>query len=177
MSSLVSARILRVTFAVFALVLSTTTPASAQESDGRIDGRVSDSTHTVVPGANVRVAGTTAATTTDARGEFSLSHVPAGQQLLIVRRIGFAADSARVEVAGGATVRADLVLRPTAQSLERVIISASPRLNETSEQALEKQRNADNIVTVLSGDVIRALPNANAAEAAARIPGRLDGAR
>jgi TonB-dependent receptor len=34
-----------------------------------------------------------------------------------------------------------------------------------------KQRNADGIVSVLSGDVIRSLPNANAAEAAARIPG------
>ena len=52
-----------------------------------------------------------------------------------------------------------------------MVVSASPRLNETTEQALFKQRNADNIVTVLSGDVIRALPNANAAEAAARIPG------
>ncbi|MFI5312189.1 MAG: TonB-dependent receptor plug domain-containing protein, partial [Gemmatimonadales bacterium] len=67
------------------------------------------------------------------------------------------------------SLRADSVRR--AQRLATVTVSASPRLNETTERALEKQRTADNILTVLSGDVIRALPNANAAEAAARIPG------
>jgi TonB-dependent receptor len=45
------------------------------------------------------------------------------------------------------------------------------RSGETKAQALDKQKDADNIVSVLSGDEIRALPNANAAEAAGRIPG------
>jgi outer membrane receptor for ferrienterochelin and colicin len=55
--------------------------------------------------------------------------------------------------------------------LRQIVVTASPRLNETQQAALDKQRKADNIVSVMSGDEIRALPNANAAEAAARIPG------
>ena len=48
---------------------------------------------------------------------------------------------------------------------------SSPRLNETTAGALQEQKHADNILTVMSGDEIRALPNANAAEALARLPG------
>ncbi len=55
--------------------------------------------------------------------------------------------------------------------LAAILVRASPRLADTREAALAKQRSAGNIVTVMSGDEIRALPNANAAEAAARIPG------
>lgn len=152
--------------------LASATVATAQQgNEGTVSGRVSDSTHTAVTGANVRVSGVMLATTTDVRGYFSLPHIPAGQRLLIVRRLGFAADSALVDVRAGSTVTVDLVLRPSAQALAGVLISTSPRLNETREQALEKRKNADNIISVLSGDVIRALPNANAAEAAARVPG------
>ena len=52
-----------------------------------------------------------------------------------------------------------------------MISKASPRLNETKQLALQQQKTAANIVNVMSGDEIRALPNYNAAEAAARIPG------
>ena len=78
-----------------------------------------------------------------------------------------------ITVTAGAqdTTKVPLKTKSDTTKLNKVIISTSPRLNETKEQALEKQRNASNIITVVSGDVIRALPNANAAEAVARIPG------
>ena len=44
------------------------------------------------------------------------------------------------------TVTHDFVLTAVARELERVIISASPRLNETTEQALLRRKSADNIV-------------------------------
>jgi hypothetical protein len=64
-----------------------------------------------------------------------------------------------------------VVLRAIPVELKQVAVIASPRLNETPQPALDKKRKADNIVSVMSGEEIRALPNANAAEAAARIPG------
>ena len=64
-----------------------------------------------------------------------------------------------------------MVLRAIPVELKQVAVIASPRLNETPQPALDKKRKADNIVSVMSGEEIRALPNANAAEAAARIPG------
>jgi outer membrane receptor protein involved in Fe transport len=44
-------------------------------------------------------------------------------------------------------------------------------LGETKAAALERRANAPNVVTVLSGDEIRALPTLNAAEAAGRLSG------
>ena len=65
----------------------------------------------------------------------------------VVRRTGFAPDSFTVTIRAGETVTHDIILDAAARELDRVIISASPRLNETIEQALAKQKNADNLVT------------------------------
>ncbi len=149
------------------------TPRSlvAQQGDGALHGRITDSTRAGIAAALIHLSGTTLGAYSSTTGEFDVGHVPSGTYTISVRRRGYAADSFTVAIRAGEVTTRDIVLRLAAQSLDAVIISASPRLNETKEQALDKQRNADNIVTVLSGDVIRSLPNANAAEAAARIPG------
>ena len=147
------------------------TPAVAQQAEGSLRGRVVDTVRAGVLGAAVHVAGAPLGASSDARGEFAISHIAAGTHLIIVRRTGFSPDSFTVAIVAGETVTREIVLKTAVRELDRVIISASPRLNETTAQALAKQKNASNIVRVLSGDVIRALPNANAAEAAARIPG------
>jgi len=65
----------------------------------------------------------------------------------------------------------NFTLKTSATPLAGMVVSASARLNETRLNALDRQLRADNIVSILSGDEIRALPNANAAEAVARMPG------
>ncbi|MEP6730681.1 MAG: TonB-dependent receptor [bacterium] len=153
------------------MLLASVAQIARAQQDGIIRGTVADSAGVGIASAIVRVSGANVGTYSGSRGEYRIEHVPAGVYTVAVRRSGYAPDSFHVTVRAGETVTHDVMLRNAAQGLERLIISASPRLNETKEQALEKQRNADNIVSVLSGDVIRALPNANAAEAAARIPG------
>lgn len=145
--------------------------AFAQQDEGTIRGHVTDTTHAGVLAAQLRVNGTPLGGATDESGAFEIPHVPSGTRMVIVQRIGFVTDSVRVDVRAGAATTFDVTLRRSTQRLASMIISTSPRLNETQAQALEKQRNADNIVQVLSGDVIRSLPNANAAEAIARMPG------
>jgi TonB-dependent receptor len=129
------------------------------------DGRV------VVSGAAIHISGTTLGASSDARGDYVVARIAPGSYTAVIKRSGFTADSFTVTIRAGETVTHDVALSAAARELDRVIISASPRLNASTEQALVKQRNADNLITVLSGDIIRALPNANAAEAAARIPG------
>jgi TonB-dependent receptor len=162
---------LLVATSVAAALASTPAASRAQQSEGSIRGRVTDTTRAGVVGAQLRVNGTTIGTVTDDHGAFTIGQVPSGMRIVIVRRAGFLADSFKVDVHAGAGATLDVTLRPSTQRLASVLISTSPRLNETQEQALEKQRNADNILTVISGDVIRSLPNANAAEAIARVPG------
>jgi TonB-dependent receptor len=154
-----------------ALCAAISSGARAQQGEGVIRGRVADSTKAPVLGAQLRVSGTAIGALSDEQGAFRIDRVPAGMRTVIVARAGFVTDSFKVDVRAGAAVTLDVTLRHSSTKLATVLISTSPRLNETQEQALEKQRNADNIVTVLSGDVIRSLPNANAAEAIARLPG------
>jgi TonB-dependent receptor len=143
----------------------------AQDKEGTIRGRVTDANRVPIPSATLGISGASSSTISNASGGFVMEHVRAGQRLLVVRRPGFSPDSIVIEVLAGATVTQDVTLQSNAQQLANILVSTSPRLNETTEQALFKQRNADNIISELSGDVIRSLPNANAAEAIARIPG------
>lgn len=145
--------------------------AKTLQSEGTIRGRVTNAARAGVQAVTVHVNGTRLGAYSDTQGDYAIEHVAAGSYTITARRAGFAADSFTVDVRDGETVTHDIALRAAAQSLASVLISTSPRLNETTEQALEKQKNAFNILSVLSGDVIRSLPNANAAEAVARLPG------
>jgi TonB-dependent receptor len=146
--------------------------AQPKEPRATIHGTVVDDKHLPIVAAVIRVAPARLGAVTDDAGAFTINGVAAGSYTLIVHRVGFAPDSTAIHVGSGETLVHDFVLHAaSARRLAAVVVSASPRLNETKEQALDKQRNAENLVTVLSGDEIRALPNANAAEAIARIPG------
>ncbi len=156
------------------VVLATANTARAQQNDtrtGGLRGHVTTNAQATVAGAAIHLGGTTLGASSDGSGSYTVTGIRPGSYVVLVRRGGFAADSFSVDIRGGETVTHDIVLTAVARELDRVIISASPRLNETTEQALLRRKNADGIVAILSGDVIRALPNANAAEAAARIAG------
>jgi len=84
--------------------------------------------------------------------------------------MGFAPDSASIVVSNGENVVHDARLRPAAELLGNIVVTAQ-RLGESEASALERRAEAPNLVNVMAGDVIRALPNANAAEAAGRMPG------
>lgn len=146
-------------------------PALAQTAGATLRGRVSATTGASIAGASILLNGTTLGASTDVRGEYVIRDIVPATYTVLVRRAGFAPDSFTFTARANDAIGHDVTLSLATRELEQITISASPRLNESVEQALSKQRNADNIVTVLSGDVIRSLPNANAAEAAARIPG------
>jgi TonB-dependent receptor len=157
---------------VLLATLSSLTTASAQGRESILRGTLTDTMRAPVAGAMVSLAGTRLGAMTSESGTYVIGRIAAGHYTVVIRRAGFATDSFAVVLAEGETVVRDRVLSTAGvQRLTGVVVSASPRLNETKEQALDRQRNADNIVSVLSGDEIRALPNANAAEAIARIPG------
>ncbi|HXD22011.1 MAG TPA: carboxypeptidase regulatory-like domain-containing protein, partial [Gemmatimonadaceae bacterium] len=139
---------------------------------GRVVGYVTDSTGTPLAGATVQVKGARLGARTGGDGRYHLEAVPAGNATVIVAYVGFAPDSSVVAVAANRSATHDVHMRNlSAYALAQVLVLASPRLSETKAAALARQREADNIVSVLSGDEIRSLPNFNAAEAAGRIPG------
>lgn len=145
---------------------------SPPNGTGRVVGYVTDSTGTPLAGATVQVSGTRLGARSTADGRYHLEAVPAGRPTVIITYVGFAPDSTAVDVAANRTTTHTVRMRSLgAYALAQMLILASPRLSETKAAALAKQRDADNLLSVLSGDEIRSLPNFNAAEAAGRIPG------
>ena len=145
--------------------------ARAQDSTGAVRGRVTQADGKPAAGVVVLLEQTRLGASTDDGGTYRIGGIAPGRYMVLFRRVGLATDSAVVFVSSRTTATLDIALQSQVQALGRITISASPRLNESKEQGLERRKAADNIVTVLSGDDIRALPNANAAEAVARIPG------
>ena len=141
----------------------------AQTGDGAIAGVVTDAAAKPLASATVRVLGTRFSTHTREDGAFRIDHIPAGTYRLTVDLIGFLPDTEHVSVTEAAVGSVRVGLRPAAVDLPAVLVTAH-RLGETKAAALDRQQVADNLVTVLAGDEIRALPNANAAEAAGRMP-------
>jgi hypothetical protein len=74
-----------------------------------------------IPSARVRVRGARSTSETDAQGRYTLSGLPAGTQQLDVRRIGYGATDALVELRSGSTTRSDV-------RLERVVSLDSVRV-------------------------------------------------
>ena len=155
-----------------ALVAALTWPAAVRAQEpGQISGTVADSTRQPITGAMIHLGGSQRGALTAGDGHYAVRGVPAGRYTLIVTAVGYRPDTSAVELASGGALTRNITLHALATQLQAVISKASPRLNETKQLALQQQKTAANIMNVMSGDEIRALPNYNAAEAAARIPG------
>jgi len=92
--------------------------ARAGESDtvalsgtAALSGRVLGPTNEPVPRADVRVRGAARATRTDSTGRYSLAQLPAGTQILDVRRFGYEVAEVPVELRNGVTTTKDVQLR------------------------------------------------------------------
>ena len=139
----------------------------SQGSKGTVTGRVLDIAGGVLKGARIELEPGGIQRVSDEQGEFTITGLDAGNFTVTISYVGLETHSATVEVRAGGTVRADAVLKVAASS-ESVIVSAERAVGEAEE--INRERTADNVVQVLSSDVIRSLPNANLADALGRLP-------
>jgi TonB-dependent receptor len=161
---------MRFRLAIVVAALAWPALASGQGA-GQVSGSIADTTHQPLVGATIHVAGTRLTVLTGGNGRYLVRGVPAGTHTVIATAVGFAPDTSTLAVPVNGTAPHDIVLHSVATQLAAMVSQASPRLNETVQAALQQQKTAANIMSVMSGDEIRSLPNYNAAEAAARIPG------
>ena len=141
--------------------------ASAQSTRGTVTGRATDSAGGVLQGAKIQLSPDEINAVSDEKGEFIIAGVETGTYEVRISYVGLESYSGTVEVKAGLTVRADAVLKVVAAS-ESVIVTAERAAGEAEE--VNRQRTADNVVQVLTADVIRSLPNANMADALGRLP-------
>ena len=135
-----------------------------------VTGEITDAGRTVAfPGAIVRIDGVPGSTTSDERGRFRLGNVPAGSYTLIVSYVGTEDTSISIEVPEEGVDLGDVVIGAAEQAaLEEIIVVGQAAAFAS---ALNQERSAHNLVSVLDTDAIGQFPDQNVAESLRRLTG------
>ena len=141
--------------------------AFSQGAKGAISGTVEDQAGAVLKGAQVTLETPAFNTVTDEEGHFYINDVAPGGYTLSITYVGFAKFSQSVTVSVGQVANIEAKLNLESQN-ETILVTA-PRVTGEAE-AVNIERNSDNLVQVMPEEVIRSLPNANMADALGRLP-------
>jgi iron complex outermembrane receptor protein len=142
--------------------------AAAQGATGTVTGRVVNAaTGAYLEGAEVAV-GNALPVLTDREGAFTVSAVAAGTQTMRVYYTGLDAGTQSVAVRGGQRTEANVSLGSSIQQLAAFTVSSS---REGEAASITKQRNADNVVNVVSTEAFGAVADGNIGNFMVRLPG------
>lgn len=136
------------------------------QGSGVVIGRVFDVAGNGVTGVEVSVVDTNLQVSTGERGAYRFGAVPVGTQTLLFVYLGFGTQTYEVEVTAGETLTQDVILEAFGEEID---VRDSPIL-EGQAAALNRQRNAINIKSIVAADQIGRFPDKNTAEATQRIP-------
>jgi TonB-dependent receptor len=134
-------------------------------ADGRVEGRVDrEGGRSWLTGAVVRLVELDRETSTGDDGRFTFGRVPAGSYTLDVSYLGLASVSQKVNVQDDVITRADATLA----AIEEIVVYGQA---SSTASALNQQRVADQITSIVTSDDFGQLPDANLSEALQRVPG------
>lgn len=118
-------------------------------------------------GAQVKVAELGLSTSSDGTGQYRFDNLPAGEYTLEVTYLGEQPSQYKIQVPATGVKQQNLVLE-SAKSIENVVVYAQ-RAGQAG--ALNMQKNADSIKSIVSADAIGQFPDQNVSEALQRLPG------
>ncbi len=155
---------------LFPLALALAAPLRAQSAaEGTIRGTVHSAvTRAFLDGASVQVEGTAMSATTARDGSFTFTHVPAGQYRLTVFYTGLATADRSVTVSAGRQSEVTVALAQRATVLETFTVT---EVREGSAASITKQRNAVNLVNVVSMDAYGNVNDGNIGHFLQKLPG------
>ena len=119
-------------------------------------------------GANVYITGTGMGTSTSDEGRYNIANVSPGTYTLKASYIGYESEEMEIIVTAGEELEQDFELNYVTIEGKTVEVTAQAR---GQMDAINKQLKAKSIKNIISSDRIQELPDANAAEAVARVPG------
>jgi len=154
-------------FIFILLLLGQTKQALAQGQKGAISGIVTDDSGAVLKGAQVTLESPVFNTVSDEQGRFYINDVASGSYTLTISYVGFTKFQREMSVPPGQVANIEATLKLQSQN-ESILVTA-PRVTGEAE-AVNIERNSDNLVQVMPAEVIRSLPNANLADALGRLP-------
>jgi len=153
-----------------ALLFLTTVIALPTYAQGTLTGHVRDPAGFGVASAEVRIAGGSTATVTDASGAFRIHGVPAGLVNVSARRIGFRPGSNDVNVGNGQTLDVTVVVDFTPLQLETVTVTAR-REPFDARLAGFRLRSQKHVGTFITRERIEASSSSNFSDLLRSVPG------
>lgn len=139
------------------------------QGTGAVRGVVYDkATDDGLPGANVIIQGTSIGAATDLDGKFILRNIPAGQHIVVASYLGYESETVTLDIIANRTIEVDFNLTLTALEGEEVTVTAQA-LGQI--EAINQQLASDKISNIVSENRIQELPDFNAAQSLARLPG------
>ena len=114
-------------------------------AQGEVSGRVmaADSGRPPVPGAEASIPKLGRTVMSDSSGRFSLKNVPRGEHLMVIRAIGFKAESSTVFIDRDEVVSSDVVLTRTSTTLpERRVEGAEERPPPKLVEFMERKKTS-----------------------------------
>ena len=152
----------------YALLLLLITNHAVLGQKATLEGIIKDASGPL-PGVKVVLENTEFKVLTDLEGRFLFSKIPAGTYTLSVNSAIYDEYQNSITLTDLEHKMLEPILLKTGTTKEDVVIS---RTAKTSEQkALNMMKNAQNVVTIVSADIIAKLPNKNASDVVARVPG------
>ncbi|MYD45328.1 MAG: TonB-dependent receptor [Gammaproteobacteria bacterium] len=134
--------------------------------DGQISGEVSSKdTGRSLAGAIVSIDELSLETTADSEGDFSFDEVPSGTYDINIKYLGFQTFTQEISIEDDETTTVTVEL---ADTIENMVVFGQA---SSTAAALNQQRAADIVSSVLSSDDFGQLPDANLSEALQRMPG------
>ncbi|MBK7978900.1 MAG: TonB-dependent receptor [Ignavibacteriae bacterium] len=151
---------------IFLLIITVSNNFSQNSS---LRGVVVDSqTKDPLPGANVILVGTSIGSATDIEGKFLIRNISSGQYKLKATYVGYDAKEMSVNLVAGKTIEIEFELKAVSVEGETVVVTAQA---SGQKEAINQQLSSIQIKNVVSMARIQELPDANAAESVARLPG------
>jgi len=138
-----------------------------------VAGEVTDANRTVVfNGAIVKITELGRSTTTNDRGRFHMGNVPAGSYTLVISYLGAADTTISIQVPDAGLDMGEVILggegTEAAADLEEVVVYGQ---SAAIAGALNQERSANNLVSVLDTDAMGQFPDQNVAESLRRLSG------
>lgn len=141
----------------------------AAQGSGGIAGRITDAGNRLaLAGARVTVSDTGLTAFADAAGDYNLPAVPAGNRTLIFSYVGYAELTRNVTISAGTTARVDIAFGADVVAMDKFVITGSA---VGSARALNQQRAAETLTSIIASDEIGRFADQNVAETMQRIPG------
>ena len=156
-------------YSAIAIACSAALLNTAVAADIPLTGKVTDASNTVYfEGAKVRIKELNVATVTARDGSFRFGKLPEGTYTLEITYVGVPKVSKTIVVASHDMSEQSFIIGDQAEAIENIIVYGQ-RAGQAG--AINRQKNADNLMSVVSADTIGQLPDQNAAEALQRLPG------